>query len=70
MAYLDDLKTTRDQMASILVEITTSPKPSYSIDGQAVSWTEYLKMLQDQLSKMNELIQDAEPYELHSVGYN
>ena len=29
----------------MITEITANPKPSYSIDGQSVQWTDYLKQL-------------------------
>ena len=29
----------------MIAEMTASPKPSYSIDGQIVQWSDYLKQL-------------------------
>jgi len=62
--YETNLGTIRDQIAARLVEITANPKPSYNVNGQQVSWTEYQKMLFDQLGKVNELIAagDGEPW--------
>lgn len=45
MTYVDDLKTARDNVAARLKEITAAPKPSYDIDGQQVSWGDYLAQL-------------------------
>lgn len=67
--YLENLTTARDQIAANLVEITASPKPSYDIDGQRVEWTDYFKALTDQLARMNELLNGAEPFEEVSQGY-
>lgn len=61
--YLENLATARDNFAAKLAEISASPKPSYSIDGQSVSWTEYYKFLSDQVDKVNEQINSGEPFE-------
>ena len=53
---LENLQTARDNMAARLAEITASPKPSYSIDGQAFSWTEYMKFLLDGIRALDEQI--------------
>lgn len=60
MAYLDDLKTTRDQIAANLVTITANPKPSYMIDGQSVQWTAYFNALTNQMKAIEEAIARAE----------
>ena len=36
----------RTQTLTQLEQLRASPKPSYSIDGQNVSWTDYAKSLQ------------------------
>lgn len=69
MTYLEDLITTRDQMAAILVEITADPKPSYSIDGQTVQWSAYFRMLTDKLEAINNLLAGADPGEVQSIGF-
>ncbi|MGE3804156.1 MAG: hypothetical protein AB7K24_05740 [Gemmataceae bacterium] len=67
MAAADDLQTTYDQLAANLAEITASPKPTYSIDGQKVSWAEYHRLLTDQLKAVRELIAaDSGPYEFRT----
>jgi len=37
--------TIKSQTLSMIAEMTANPKPSYSIDGQSVQWTDYLKQL-------------------------
>lgn len=64
MSYLDDLATARDNFAAKLAEISVSPKPSYSIDGQSVSWTDYYRFLSDQVDKLNEQIAAGQPFEI------
>ncbi|MGL6193960.1 MAG: hypothetical protein ACRC2T_03970 [Thermoguttaceae bacterium] len=36
----------RAQALERITEMTAVPKPSYSVDGQSVSWNDYLKQLQ------------------------
>lgn len=69
MAYQDNLIATRDQIAARLVEITAQPKPSYSVDGESYSWSEYFQALANQLKGLNELIQQADgPWEFRTKG--
>ena len=37
--------TIKSQTLAMIAEITAEPKPTYSIDGQSVLWTDYLKQL-------------------------
>lgn len=67
MALIDDLATARNQMAARLVEITTTPKPSYNIDGQNISWTAYQKMLMEGIANLKAQIAAEEgPYEVET----
>ena len=63
MAHKEYLITIRDQLTAIIISITADPKPTYNIDGQSVSWNDYLDKLTNQLSKYNELINQEDPYE-------
>lgn len=53
-------------MNSILIA-TASPKPSYTIEGQTVSYGDFIKMLIDSLTQLTTLLLSYEPFELHSV---
>ncbi len=70
--YATNLTTTRLNVSKRLSEITSSPKPSYDVNGQEVSWTEYQKMLLDMLAQLNKAIAvgevDPEPFEILSRG--
>lgn len=68
MAYIDDLTTARDNFAAKLAEVSAAPKPSYNIDGQQVSWTEYYKFLSEQVERLNQQISGGEPFEEVSTG--
>lgn len=50
------LELAKSQILDRIVEITASPKPSYSIDGQSFSWNEYLKTLTEQVKAFDEII--------------
>lgn len=65
MAYLTDLETFRDALAAELA--AGDIKPSYSIEGVSVDWNSYRTSLLEQLAKINDLISQANPYEIKSV---
>lgn len=69
MAYIDDLTTARDNFAAQLAEISASPKPTYSVDGQQVSWTEHYKFISEQIDKLNLQIAAASPFEIQTQLY-
>lgn len=62
MAYPEDLVTIRDNISAKLVEISANPQPSYSVEGQSVSWNDYFRMLTEQLKNMNQAINQANPF--------
>lgn len=66
MAWQDSLIVARDQIAARIVDITTYPKPDYSINGKSVSWSAYLGQLTDALTSLNEAIAAGEIYEEHT----
>jgi hypothetical protein len=68
--YVVNLSAARNNLAARLAEVTASPKPSYSIGGQSVSWSEYQRLLLDQLAAIDERINGAEPFEDHSQAYS
>ena len=51
----------RTQTLAQLEELRASPKPSYSIDGQNVSWTEYAESLQQTIDWCDRKLVDGEP---------
>lgn len=57
MAVIDDLTTAKANAASRLAAITANPQPTYSIDGQSVSWETYHSMLTRAIESLNKLIQ-------------
>jgi hypothetical protein len=66
---LEQLKTIRLQTLARIAEITAEPKPSYSIDGQSVSWNDYLKTLRDTVAWCDRMMNAENPGCEISRGY-
>jgi hypothetical protein len=66
MADHEQLRTIRAQTLAILAQVTAEPKPSYTIDGQAVSWGDYLARLQATVDWCDRKLVDDEPFEAES----
>lgn len=64
----EQLSAIKSNILATLAEITNpaTRKISYSVDGQSVSWTEYQRLLMEQLRSVNELLQFETPYEIRS----
>ena len=67
-ADLECLQQTRSNYIKQWLELSEKPKPSYSLDGQRVSWTEYQKFLTKQIELLDEQINRDDPYEFVSQG--
>jgi len=70
---LTTLRLIRDQTRQLLLDVTTSPKPTYSVDGQSVSWESYLAQLRATLDWCDAKLNDAElkadgPFEFATRG--
>lgn len=50
-ASLATMKAIYDQLLANYTDAIASPKPSYSVDGQSVSWNEYVSALKDQIKE-------------------
>ena len=81
MAYVDSLKTARDNLAAELEDETTRrlaltaagkpPPTTYSANGRSVSWNEYLATMVGQIKALDDAVIAAdEPYEYHLRGYS
>ena len=58
----------RTQTLAQLEDLRANPKPSYSIDGQNVSWAEYAESLQQTIDWCDQKLVDGEPFEFKSEG--
>jgi hypothetical protein len=68
MSDATTISTIKSQTLAIIADITANPKPSYSIDGQSISWGEYLAQLQGTVDWCNKQAATEEPFELISRG--
>lgn len=67
--YLQNLTTIRANITARLVEVTDSPKPNYTVDGESYSWADYVDMLMRQLEALDKRIQAASgPWEVRTLG--
>ena len=61
------LNTSLDTLLTAYQTACSAPKPNYSIDGQSVSWGEYMKMLSEGIKATTELLGMFDPQEVRSV---
>lgn len=69
MADADTIKTIKTQLLQIKLDLTAQPKPTYTIDGQTVQWTEYLAQVNKEIEWCDKQLAGEEPFEIHSQGY-
>lgn len=66
---LETLELIRSQTLQQIAEIRAAPKPSYSLDGQWVSWTTYVESLEATVEWCNRQLAACEPFEIRSQAY-
>ena len=59
-------ETIRTQTLSQLASLRANPKPSYTVDGQSVSWESYVESLQRTVDWCDEKLAGREPFEEHT----
>lgn len=65
---IEQIETIRTLTLAQLVELRASPKPSYSVEGQQVSWTEYVRSLQETIEWCDIKLAGYRPFEFRSQG--
>jgi len=65
---LEQLQTIKSQTLTIMANITANPKPTYSIDGQNVAWSDYLDRLRMTIDWCDKKLSVHEPFEIRSQG--
>ncbi len=64
-----NLDTALDNVAAQLALITANPKPTYTVDGESVSWTEHFTALLEQQENLEKARQRADgPFEVRQYG--
>lgn len=66
MNELAQIAAIKAQTLARIAEMTAAPKPSYTIDGQNVAWSEYLGRLQQTVDWCDARTASAVPLELRS----
>ena len=65
---LEQIQTIKARTLDQLADLRTSPKPTYTLDGQHVSWETYLTSLQRTIDWCDEKLAGYEPFEVESRG--
>jgi hypothetical protein len=65
---VEQIETIRTQTLAQLAELRASPRPTYSIDGQQVSWAEYARSLQETVDWCDGKLAGYRPFEFRSQG--
>jgi hypothetical protein len=66
MTDREQIETIRRLTLAQLVDLRGNPKPTYTIDGQTVSWTTYVQSLQQTVDWCDSKLIGLEPFELQS----
>lgn len=67
---LDQLVIIKSQTLAIIAELTAAPKPTYTIDGQQVAWTDYLAQLRQTIAWCDDQLTRDQPFESHTRGFS
>lgn len=62
-----NLQTALESLVTTYLTACANPKPTYSIDGQSVSWGDYLRMLVEGMKETANLLGMFDPVESRSV---
>jgi hypothetical protein len=62
----EQLRLIRAQALALAAQITAAPKPSYEIDGQSMSWNEYLGRLEELVDWCDRKLSADEPCEFRT----
>lgn len=69
MNDIEQLQGIRSRTLAQIAELSESPKPSYTVDGQSVEWSEYLRQLRETVQWCDRLLAEREdPFEFHTVA--
>ena len=66
MSDLEQIQTIRSQALASIAQITAAPKPTYTIDGQTVSWNSYLRRLRETVDWCDRKLAGRLPVEVRS----
>lgn len=64
----EQIMSIRSLTLAQLEQLRADPKPTYSIDGQQVAWTDYVESLQQTIDWCDRKLAGYEPFEFRSEG--
>ncbi len=62
------LQLIKSQTLALIQSLTLEPKPSYQLDGQSVSWSDYLSQLRSTVEWCDRQLAMSAPFEIRSRG--
>ncbi|HEX4000645.1 MAG TPA: hypothetical protein VHX65_19005 [Pirellulales bacterium] len=63
------IETIRSMALAQLVELRANPKPTYTIDGQTISWESYIRSVEAAVDWCDAKLIGLDPFEVRSQGY-
>lgn len=66
MSDREQIERIKSQTLAQLIELRAAPKPTYSIDGQTVSWTDYMRSLLETVDWCDAKLLGVDPFEVQS----
>ena len=66
MTEAERIAAIKSQALALIEQVTSSPKPTYMVGGQMVSWGTYLQQLRDTVSWCDEQLAAQAPLEIRS----
>jgi hypothetical protein len=66
MTDLEQIESIRQFTLTQLADLRANPKPTYTIDGQTVSWTAYISSLQEAVDWCDAKLIGLAPFEVRS----
>jgi hypothetical protein len=68
MTEQQQLESIKSLALAQLAELRAAPKPSYTLDGQSVSWETYAASLQETIDWCDRKLAATAPFEIRSEG--
>lgn len=66
---IEQYELIRTRTLQQIADVRADPKPSYSLDGQWVSWTTCVESLQATIDWCDRKLAGCTPFEIHSQAY-
>lgn len=64
----EEIEAIRSQTLVQMQDLLDNPEPTYSVNGQEISWMLLLEALQQTVDWCDRKLAECEPFEIHSQG--